>query len=80
MTWLPGVKVGPPRAASAQDDTLAIPNIWACTTAISTARDDALPTKADRWVVDTRARDLDDKLVSRIGLDRLPVDQALGFL
>ena len=36
----------------------------------------ALPTKADGRVVYTRARRLDDRLVSCIGLDRLPVGQA----
>ena len=43
-------------------------------------RDDALPTKAQRWVVDTRTRGLDDRLVSCAGLDRLPVGQAPGVL
>ena len=43
-------------------------------------QEDALPTKANCRVVDTRARGLDDRLVSCTGLDRLPVDQAPGFL
>jgi hypothetical protein len=41
---------------------------------ISSAQE--LPTKADCWVVDTRARHLDGRLVSCASLDRLPVDQA----
>ena len=40
----------------------------------------ALPTKADGRVVYTRARRLDDRLVSCTGLDRLPVDKALRVL
>jgi len=39
-------------------------------------QEDALPTKTDCRVVYTRARGLDDRLVSCIGLDRLPAGQA----
>jgi hypothetical protein len=45
---------------------------------ISSAQE--LPTKADCWVVDTRARRFDGRLVSCFGLDRLPVGQAPGLL
>jgi hypothetical protein len=38
-------------------------------------QEDALPTKTDCRVVDTRAHGLDDWLVSCTGLDRLPADQ-----
>src|SRR6516225_3320455 len=48
--------------------------------ATSSARDDALSTKADFWIVDPRARRRDDRLVSCAGLDRLPINQALGVL
>ena len=43
-------------------------------------QDNALATKADRWIVDTCARRLADRLVSCTGLDRLPVGQAPGVL
>ena len=36
-------------------------------------QDEALPAKADRG--DSRARRLDDRLVSCIGLDHLPIDR-----
>ena len=39
-------------------------------------QEDALPTKTDCRVLDTRARGVDDGLVSCISLDRLPADQA----
>ena len=39
-------------------------------------KEDALPTKIDCRVVDTRAHGLDDWLVSCTGLDCLPADQA----
>ena len=48
--------------------------------ATSSARDDALSTKADFWDVDIRTRRRDDQLVGCAGLDRLPVDQVPGVL